>query len=395
MIPKIILKPQREKSILRRHPWIFSGAITEIRGSPSLGETIQILSSDHNFLCWAAYSPHSQISARVWGWEESEVVDYSFFFNKINRAIKLRENISKYANAYRLVYAESDGLPGLIVDRYADFLVVQFLSAGAEFWKDTVIDICMELTGISDIIERSDVDVRKLEGLEERRGVVSGKRPPEILEIYENSYKYYVELLTGHKTGFYLDQKENRIKISKYSKDKAVLDCFSYTGGFAIPALKNNAKSVTCIDSSKIILDIARKNIELNSLPIERVKFIEGNVFHELRKMRDHNSFYELIILDPPKFAPTKGSIVRASRGYKDINLLALKLLNPGGFLVTFSCSGSISESLFQKILADAAVDAGVQAVIIDRLTQASDHPIALNFPEGAYLKGFVIYKVS
>jgi 23S rRNA (cytosine1962-C5)-methyltransferase len=356
---------------------------------------VSVRDCDDQFLCWAAYSPTSKISARIWSWNEEDIIGENFFRKKIETSIQVRQSILEYSNAIRLVYAESDRMPGLIVDRYSDALVVQFLSAGAEYWKDCLVNICSELTGIVDIYERSDVDIRRLEGLEERTGKLRGKIPEERITIHEYGVNFLVDVLRGHKTGFYLDQRENRHKISSFASGKDVLDCFTYTGGFSITALSGGARSITAIDASGEAIKLALENIQINHLSSENVELIEGDVFHELRNMRDRGKSYDLIILDPPKFAPTQASIKHAARGYKDINLLALKLLRPHGHLVTFSCSGAIDADLFQKIIAGAALDAGISAVIIDRLHQANDHPVDLNFPEGAYLKGLILHKMG
>jgi 23S rRNA (cytosine1962-C5)-methyltransferase len=295
------------------------------------------------------------------------------------------------SNACRLVYAESDGLPGLIVDRYADTLVMQCLSAGVERWRDTVVELLTELTQVKDIYERSDADVRELEGLKSRTGVLLGAEPSTPLQIIEGALSFWVDILKGHKTGSYLDQRYNRQFVGRLSSQRDVLDCFSYTGGFALSALSAGARSVLAVEASSDAITLAKANLRLNNLPEDRIEWIEYDVFSTLRKLRDRGSTFDLIVLDPPKFAPTSAQVERASRGYKDINLLAFKLLRPGGFLATFSCSGGINAELFQKIVFAAALDAGVEAQIVERLHQAFDHPVALNFPEGAYLKGLVL----
>jgi len=392
----LTLKAGREKSLLRRHPWIFSGAIDHLSGSPSLGETVQILSSRGEFLGWAAYNPNSQITARVWSFED-ETVDAGFFQNRIKNAILARQQLNLFqpneqtspGPACRLIHAESDGLPGLVVDQYADCLVVQFLSAGADLWKETIVDLLVEMTGIPHIYERSDVDVRTLEGLPSVNAPLRGSPKASVL-LSENGITFSVDIVQGHKTGFYLDQRVNRSILRKYARDRDVLDCFCYTGGFTLNAFKGRAKSVLAMDASKEALDRVNENLKLNDLSTHGVETLTGNVFIELRKMRDSGHSFDLIILDPPKFAQTKAQVERAARGYKDINLLAFKLLRPGGILFTFSCSGGVSPDLFQKIVAGAALDAGVDAQVIEILAQAPDHPVALNFPEGAYLKGLV-----
>jgi 23S rRNA (cytosine1962-C5)-methyltransferase len=288
------------------------------------------------------------------------------------------------------VHAESDGLPGLIIDRYADYLVLQCLASGVEFWRETLVGILTDLTGIDNIYERSDVDVRRLEGLPPRTGVLYGEAPGDLIQIKENGIDFWVDLSGGHKTGFYLDQRENRNKVQILASGKQVLDCFSYTGGFSLNALVGGAKHVFAVDSSKGALSIFQKNLTLNKISKERVSLAVDDVFSILRKFRDQDQKFDLIILDPPKFAPSAKQAHKAARGYKDINLLGFKLLRPGGILVTFSCSGGVSPDLFQKIVAGAALDAGVDAQILERLHQGADHPVSLHYPEGAYLKGLV-----
>lgn len=387
------LKPGREKSLLRRHPWIFSGAVDEIRGSPSGGETVEVHSASGEFLALGAYSPKSQIRIRVWSWQKDQVIGPQFFRARLERSLAARQALidSDQTNALRLVHGESDGLPGLVVDRYADTLVVQCLSMGIEHWRGLLFDLLAELTGVDSVFERSDVEIRRLEGLPIRMGLVSGSEPPIPLTIFENELNFLVDIKTGHKTGFYLDQRANRNRVGGFAHGRDVLDCFSYSGGFTLSALAGGAKSVLAVDTSSNALSLARENLALNGMRQDRVNFEEGNVFQVLRSLRDQGRSFDLIVLDPPKFAPTLSQAKHAARGYKDINLLSFKLLRPGGLLATFSCSGGISADLFQKIVAGAALDAGVEAQILERLHQGSDHPVALNFPEGAYLKGLLV----
>jgi 23S rRNA (cytosine1962-C5)-methyltransferase len=391
--PVLILKPGREKSLLRHHPWVFSGAIDRLNGSPVPGDTVDVLSARGEFLARAAFSPASQIRARVWTFAD-EPVDNAFLKRRILAAIQSRGSIplSDDTDAYRLIHAESDGLPGLIVDRYTDTLVVQFLSAGVEFWRLAIADILLDVTGLTNLYERSDADVRELEDLPARLGPLRGE-PPNICIITENGLQYNVDLAGGQKTGFYLDQRLNRQRVRELSTDRDVLDCFCYTGGFSLNALAGEARSVLSVDASADALALCRENVALNDLPVDRHNLLEGDVFHLLRKFRDEARSFDLIVLDPPKFAPTAAQAEKAARGYKDINLLGFKLLRPGGLLVTFSCSGGVDSALFQSIVASAALDAGVQAQIEEHLFQAPDHPVALNFPEGAYLKGLVCRK--
>jgi 23S rRNA (cytosine1962-C5)-methyltransferase len=387
------LKPNREKSVKRKHPWIFSGAVQTVDGNPGLGETVKVISAEGEELGYGAYSPHSSIRIRMWNFEAHREVNEAFIANKMRIAISLRslQNLfNSHNNSCRLINAESDGLPGLIVDMYADLLVVQFLSAGPERWKDTILRNLISITGKVNIFERSDVEVRKLEGLPLQKGVLSGKNPEGLIEIIENEKIFLVDVVNGQKTGFYLDQRDNRRIVKKYTANRQVLNCFSYSGAFTVYALEGGAHHVTSIESSQEAIVLAKKNIQINNLPEDKTSLINGDVFKELRLLRDKGLSFDMVILDPPKFAPTIAQVQSASRGYKDINLLAFKLLNPDGILVTFSCSGGIDRLLFQKIIAGAALDADVDAKILEQLSQGADHPVALNFPEGAYLKGLI-----
>ncbi|GAB4463058.1 MAG: 23S rRNA (cytosine(1962)-C(5))-methyltransferase RlmI [Anaerolineales bacterium] len=393
-MPHIILKPGREKSLLRRHPWLFSGAIQRVEGNPASGATVDLLSAEGHFLARASYSPASQIRARVWTFDD-EPVDEAFFRRRIRSAIVSRSKfqVSSQSNAVRLIYAESDGIPGLIVDRYDDILVLQSLTAGIEYWKDVLTDLLLEETGLTALYERSDADVRELEGLEPKVGPLRGGSYRLPITIHEHNLKFQVNLQSGHKTGFYLDQRGNRLCVRELAKERDVLDCFCYTGGFTVNALAGGARSVLSVDSSAEALELCKENIALNNLPADRHTALEGDVFQLLRKFRDEHRSFDLIVLDPPKFAPTAAHAEKAARAYKDINLLAFKLLRPGGVLVTFSCSGGVDSALFQKIVAGAALDAGVEAQIIEWLSQGADHPVSLHFPESAYLKGLVCIK--
>jgi 23S rRNA (cytosine1962-C5)-methyltransferase len=391
----IRLKPDREKSLLHRHPWVFAGAIDQIVGTPALGDTVRVISSKGEFLAWGAYSPHSQIRIRIWSWTEDEEIGEVFFRERIEQAIAWRRYAipADQTNAVRLIYAESDGLPGLIVDQYDETLVMQCLSCGAELWRELLADILLEGKTVQTIFERSDAEVRSLEGLPARVGLIRGQEPPALVEIFEH-HRYLVDVRAGHKTGFYLDQRDNRAAVHKWALAREALDCFSYTGGFAINAISGGAKRVLAIDSSEDALSLGRKNVELNNLDNDILETSKGDVFTSLRYLRDKGRGFDLIILDPPKFAPTAKQAEGAARAYKDINLLALKLLRSEGLLFTFSCSGGIDAALFQKIVFGAALDANVETQIVGRLGQAVDHPVRVNFPEGSYLKGLVIRKI-
>ena len=391
----LTLKRAREKSLRRRHPWIFSGAVEKVGGKPGVGDTIELRDAAGNPLALAAYSPASQIRARVWTFDLEEEVDAGFLRNRVQRAVSLREKLeaAKHTNAMRLVHGESDGLPGLIVDRYADVLVAQFLAAGVERWRDPILDLLMELTGCEAVYERSDAEVRKLEELPPRVGFARGNRNASRCPIVEYGLNFKVDVEQGQKTGFFLDQRENRQRVRALAAGREVLDGFSYTGGFSIAALAGGAMRVCAIESSSVAIQIAKENLAANPLDAGKVEFRQADVFAELRKLRDAAAHFDLIVLDPPKFAPTAAQAKNAARAYKDINLLALKLLAPGGLLATFSCSGGVHADLFQSIVAGAALDAGAEAKIIERFGAAADHPVALEFPEGEYLKGLLVLK--
>jgi 23S rRNA (cytosine1962-C5)-methyltransferase len=441
----------KEKSLLRRHPWVFSGAVGEAPRRASFGDTVDLVSSDGEFLARAAWSPESQIRARVWTFDESEAVDDAFFARRIEAAVRARERLAADSgfrgNAMRLVHGESDGLPGLVVDRYGDVVVCQFLAAGVERWHAAIVAALASATGAASIYERSDADVRAKEGLPERTGLVHGVEPPALVEIEESGRRYLVDVREGHKTGFYLDQRFGRDAAVRWCAGREVLNAFAYSGGFSVAALAGGAARVTDVDTSAAALALARRNVEANlrghggerSAQNEgqnaraseaeggrasesesgrasesesgratdaesagasggtggddgatRYEAVEADVFALLRRYRDSRRSFDAIVLDPPKFVDARAHLDKGARGYKDINLLAFKLLRPGGVLLTFSCSGLVSTELFQKIVADAAVDARRDAVIVERLAQPPDHPVSLAFPEGAYLKGLV-----
>ncbi|HEY0665875.1 MAG TPA: class I SAM-dependent methyltransferase [Gallionella sp.] len=390
--PAVILKEGREKSLLRHHPWVFSGAVEFIEGTPANGDTVVVCDVQGGFLAWGAYSAGSQITARVWSWDANEAIDSTFFRKRIAAALSARESLGlrNDSSGLRLIHAESDGLPGLIVDRYGDVVVMQLGSAGPERWRDTIADTLQELLNPACIYERSDSDGRELEGLEKRTGVLRGALPDRV-EVNEHGLRFAVDVVAGQKTGFFLDQRDNRALTGTLAKDKDVLNCFCYTGGFSLYALRGGARSVLSIDVAGDALRIAERTVADNGLDASRAEWQEADVFAALRKLRDQGRTFDFIILDPPKFAPTAAFAEKAARGYKDINLLGFKLLRPGGLLATYSCSGGISEDLFQKIIAGAALDAGVDAQIVKHLHASADHPVLLSFPEGAYLKGLLL----
>ncbi|HAS6280545.1 class I SAM-dependent methyltransferase [Vibrio vulnificus] len=392
MSAAIYLVKGREKSVVRRHPWIFSRGIDRVEGNPQLGETVDVYGHDGKWLAKAAYSPESQIRARVWSFDKQEI-NKAFFVKRIQEAQLLREDVivRDGLTGYRLIAAESDGMPGVTIDRYQNFFVCQLLSAGAEHQKQNIVDALIEVFPDCNVYERSDVSVRKKEGLQETTGVLHGEMPPKSVVIEENGVKISVDIAGGHKTGFYLDQRDSRQQAMKYVKDKEVLNCFSYTGGFGLYALKGGAKRVINADVSQPALDTAKFNAELNEFDIskKRAVFLNADVFKLLREYRDQGTKFDVVIMDPPKFAESKAQLNGACRGYKDINMLAMQILKPGGTLLTYSCSGLMDQVLFQKIIADAAVDAGRSVKFVERFEQAADHPTDTAYPEGFYLKGF------
>ena len=388
------LKAGRDKSLKRRHPWIFSGAVERVDGEPASGETLLVKAAGQP-VALAAWSPQSQICARVWSFDSGVRIEKSFFESAIRKAIQFRASLPafQHSNALRLVHGESDGLPGLIVDRYADVLVAQFLSAGAEHWREVILDALVAETGCEAIYERSDAEVRSLEGLQPRSGFARGNREAKRCPIVEHGLHFRVDVAAGQKTGFFLDQRENRQRLRALAADREVLDAFCYTGGFAVAALAGGAKRVLAVDSSAAALAMAKENLNANVLDASKISFEEADVFAYQRVLRDRGASFDLVILDPPKFAPTTAQAKNAARAYKDINLMAFKLLKPGGLLATFSCSGGVPAELFQSIVAGAAADAQVDAKIIERFGAAADHPVALQFPEGDYLKGLLLVR--
>lgn len=390
---QLILKPGKERSLLRRHPWIFAGSVARLEGRARPGDTVEVISDRGASLGRAAYSPESQIRARMWNFDAGQPVDHAFFKRTIAAAVARRATHPQLAGqqGLRLIHGESDGLPGVIADRYRDTIVLQLTSAGADHWRDAIVAGLLAATDCRNIYERSDSEVRGREGLTAKVGVLAGEEPDADLAIEEYGVLLGVDAVGGHKTGFYLDQRENRRLTRDLAQGRSVLNCFCYTGGFSLQALAGGAKDVLSIDSSGPALASARRNLARNpQLDASRAEWQEADVFEALREMKAQGRSFDLIVLDPPKFAPSAAHAQRAARAYKDINLFGFKLLNPGGILMTYSCSGGIGQELFQSIVAGAASDAGRDARILHRLSAAPDHAIGLAFPEGEYLKGLV-----
>ncbi|WP_079419055.1 class I SAM-dependent rRNA methyltransferase [Thiomonas intermedia] len=387
----IRLHPGKDRSLLRRHPWVFASSIA--KGGADSGETVRVESSDGQFLAWAAFSPASQIRLRAWSFDASERIDAAFFASRLRAALARRQALGLDLSACRLVHGESDGLPGCIVDRYDDIVVLQAGSAGIERWKSAIADGLQRLMPGTRIYERSDAALREREGLPASTGWLQGQGETQV-EIRENGLRLRVDVATGHKTGFYLDQRDARARFADLVREQGlqrVLNCFSYTGGFSLAALAGGARQVVSVDSSAPALALAAEHVALNGFDAARASFLDADVNATLRRLRDEGAQFDAIVLDPPKFAATPQQVERAARAYKDINRLAFHLLPPGGWLFTFSCSGGISADLFQKIVAGAALDAGTDAQIVARTGAGLDHPLSLHFPEGEYLKGLLL----
>ncbi|HZZ95282.1 MAG TPA: class I SAM-dependent methyltransferase [Usitatibacter sp.] len=383
---RVVLKPGRDKSLRHRHPWIFSGAIARVEGDPGPGETVQVLAHDGAFLAWAGYGPSSQIRARVWSFDPADSIDEAFLERRIAHAVARRKGLEG-SDGMRLVHGESDGLPGFVADRYGDCVVVQILSAGAERWRESWPRLLAKLAGAKTVYERSDVEVRTLEGLKPRTGAMMGNLEGPA-HISEDGIEYEVDVVHGQKTGFYLDQRDNRGLARSIAKDAEVLNAFCYTGGFSLAALAGGARHVSSIDTSEEALAQGRRHVELNGFDASKAEWVAADVFSQLRKYRDQGRRFDAIVLDPPKFAPTEKHVPNACRAYKDINLWAMKLLRPGGHLFTFSCSGAVGADLFRKIVAGAAADAQVDLEVRRTLGASADHAVSIHFPEGEYLKG-------
>jgi 23S rRNA (cytosine1962-C5)-methyltransferase len=388
----LVLQPGKERPVLQRHPWVFSGAIGRVQGHPEQGESIDVLAASGEWLARGTWSGVSQIRARLFTWQPDELIDAAMLRRRIGRAIEARQLFgAPDGTAQRLVYAESDGLPGLVVDRYGDYLVLQLLTQGIAARQQEIVDTLVDLLRPRGIYERSDADMREREGLPPGDGLLWGEEPPETLEVvHHGGLRSVVDLRGGQKTGAYLDQSLNRLRVASYCEDREVLDCFCYSGGFSVAAARAGAAEITAVDSSPAALELLRANLAVNGLADAPVATVAADVFKQLRQYRIDERRFDLIILDPPKFAHAQGQVDRATRGYKDINLIAMQLLRPGGILATCSCSGLVSPDLFQKVIFGAALDARRDVQVIERLSQSPDHPLLLTFPEGEYLKGLI-----
>lgn len=389
---EVILKKGKEKAAVLRHPWIFSGAIDRIKGKPTNGEIVTVRSAEKEFLAYAYYNDQSRVALRLIEWDENARVDKDWYTLKIKNAIASRSQVlDELTNTCRLVFSEADFLPGLIIDKYADFLSLQLLSAGIEAVQEDIIDILRQELNPKGIFDKSDAGARKHENLEPVQGLLWGETPPEFIEVKENGILYHINIADGQKSGFYCDQRENREVLAAYSKDKTVLDCFSYSGGFTLNSLKNGATHVTSVDSSALALETLQHNLELNGYSKEKQDSIQSDVNKQLRVFKEEGKTFDVLVLDPPKYAPSRSTLDRAARAYKDLNRLGMHLLKKGGILATFSCSGAVDLETFKQIIAWAALDAGREIQIIKQFHQPEDHPVRISFPEGEYLKGLLL----
>lgn len=388
----VILKKGKEKAAMLHHPWIFSGAIDKIKGKPLNGEIVKVCSASSEFLAYGYYNDQSRVALRLMEWDESKTIDKEWYQEKLRDAIASRKHLlNADTNTCRLVFSEADFLPGLIVDQYADFLSLQILSAGIENVKEEIIALLREELNPKGIFDKSDAGARKHENLEATQGLLWGETPPEFIEVRENGIAYHINIADGQKSGFYCDQRDNREILAAYSKGKNVLDCFCYSGGFTLNSLKHGATHVTSVDSSALAIETLAHNLELNGFDPAQQLSIQSDVNKQLRVFKDEGKKFDIVVLDPPKYAPSRSALDRAARAYKDLNRLGMLLLEKGGILATYSCSGAVDMETFKQIIAWAALDAGKEVQIIKQFHQPEDHPVRVSFPEGEYLKGLLL----
>ncbi len=389
---EIKLKKGKEKAVLQRHPWVFSGALEKVKGNPANGDIVKVYSANNDFLAYGYFNNQSRVAVRLLEWDEAEEINEAWYAKKINQAISSRSHLkSKNTNTYRLIFSEADFLPGLIVDKYDDFLSVQILSSGIEKAKPILINLLVKILSPKGIFDRSDATARTHEGITAENGLLWGETPPAFIAVKENGITYHINITEGQKSGFYCDQRDNRKILAEYADGKSVLDCFSYSGGFSLNAFKNGANEVTSVDSSALAIETLKQNIELNKFNSKNHISIQSDVNKQLRAFKEEGKKFDIVILDPPKYAPSRSALDRAARAYKDLNRLGLLLLESGGLLATFSCSGAVDIETFKQIIAWAALDAGKEVQIIKQFSQPEDHPIRISFPEGEYLKGLLV----
>ena len=389
---EIVLKKGKEKAALQRHPWVFSGALEKVKGKPEDGDVVKLFAFDNEFLAYGYYNSNSRVAVRLLEWDEQQTIDKEWYQNRLHQAIASRQFIlSDKTNTCRLVFSEADFLPGLIVDKYADFLSLQILSSGIEKVKNDIVEILKAELQPKGIFDKSDATARGHEGLAVENGLLWGENPPEFLEVKENGIAYNINIAEGQKSGFYCDQRDNRSILASYTKDKKVLDCFSYSGGFSLNSFANGARSITSVDSSALALETLKQNVGLNKFDSDKITAIQSDVNKQLRAFKETGELFDIVVLDPPKYAPSRSALDRAARAYKDLNRLGMLLLEKGGLLATFSCSGAVDIETFKQIIAWAALDAGKEVQIIKQFCQPEDHPVRISFPEGEYLKGLLL----
>ncbi|RZJ88422.1 MAG: class I SAM-dependent rRNA methyltransferase [Chryseobacterium sp.] len=390
---EVILKKGKEKAVHQKHPWIFSGAIDKVKGAPENGDVVTVLAADKSFLAYGYYNAQSRVAVRLLEWDEERTIDKDWYAEKLHKAIASRAHVlnSTDTDTCRLVFSEADYLPGLIVDQYADFLSLQILSSGIENVKSDIIEILRAALNPKGIFDKSDATARDHENLEAAQGLLWGELPPEFIAVKENGIQYHINIVNGQKSGFYCDQRDNRQILAEYTKDKNVLDCFCYSGGFSLNSLRHGASHVTSVDSSALALETLQHNIELNGFSPAQNTSVQADVNKQLRKFREEGQLFDVVVLDPPKYAPSRSALDRAARAYKDLNRLGMALLPPGGLLATFSCSGAVDIETFKQIIAWAALDAGREVQIVKQFNQPEDHPVRISFPEGEYLKGLLL----
>ena len=389
---EIVLKKGKEKAALQRHPWVFSGALEKVKGKPEDGDVVKLFAFDNEFLAYGYYNSNSRVAVRLLEWDEQQTIDKEWYQNRLHQAIASRQFIlSDKTNTCRLVFSEADFLPGLIVDKYADFLSLQILSSGIEKVKNNIVEILKAELQPKGIFDKSDATARGHEGLAVENGLLWGENPPEFLEVKENGIAYNINIAEGQKSGFYCDQRDNRSILASYTKDKKVLDCFSYSGGFSLNSFANGARSITSVDSSALALETLKQNVGLNKFDSDKITAIQSDVNKQLRAFKETGELFDIVVLDPPKYAPSRSALDRAARAYKDLNRLGMLLLEKGGLLATFSCSGAVDIETFKQIIAWAALDAGKEVQIIKQFCQPEDHPVRISFPEGEYLKGLLL----
>ncbi|GAA3974250.1 23S rRNA (cytosine(1962)-C(5))-methyltransferase RlmI [Pedobacter ginsengiterrae] len=389
---EIVLKKGKEKAALQRHPWVFSGALEKVKGKPEDGDVVKLFAFDNEFLAYGYYNSNSRVAVRLLEWDEEQTIDKEWYQNRLHQAIASRQFIlSDKTNTCRLVFSEADFLPGLIVDKYADFLSLQILSSGIEKVKNDIVEILKAELQPKGIFDKSDATARGHEGLAVENGLLWGENPPEFLEVKENGIAYNINIAEGQKSGFYCDQRDNRSILASYTKDKKVLDCFSYSGGFSLNSFANGARSITSVDSSALALETLKQNVGLNKFDSDKITAIQSDVNKQLRAFKETGELFDIVVLDPPKYAPSRSALDRAARAYKDLNRLGMLLLEKGGLLATFSCSGAVDIETFKQIIAWAALDAGKEVQIIKQFCQPEDHPVRISFPEGEYLKGLLL----